>query len=95
MSTTQTTQLLPPDPANADRPVRELNTRVSDGLLVELLWCEADDLVFVRVEDQRTGEGFTVPVKQDQSPVDVFNHPFAYAPESFTPEALAPAPSED
>ena len=81
MSTTQMTQLLQPAPAEAERPVRELNTRVSDGLLVELLWCEADDLVFVRVEDQRSGEGFTIPVKQGQSPIDVFNHPFAYAPE--------------
>lgn len=75
------TQLLGPAPVEAERPVRELNTRVGDGLLVELLWCEADDLVFVRVEDQRTGEGFSVPVKQGQSPTDVFNHPFAYAPE--------------
>jgi len=76
------TQPLLPDSASAERPVRELNTRVSDGLSVELLWCEADDLVFVRVEDQRSGEGFTVPVKPGQSPIDVFNHPFAYAPET-------------
>lgn len=75
------TQLLQPVPAQSERPVRELNTRVGDGLLVELLWCEADDLVFVRVEDQRTGEAFSVPVKQGQSPADVFNHPFAYAPQ--------------
>jgi hypothetical protein len=81
MGTTQITQLWYPTPAQAERRVRELDTRVSDGLQVELLWCEADDLVFVRVEDQRTGEGFSVPVKQGQSPTDVFNHPFAYAPE--------------
>jgi len=77
----QTTQLLEkPAQTDAERPVRELNSRVGDGLHVQLLWCEADDVVFVRVEDQRTGEGFSVPVKADQSPADVFNHPFAYAP---------------
>lgn len=76
----QTTQLERPTQEQAERPVRELDTRVGDGLQVQLLWCEADDLVFVRVEDQRTGEGFCVPVKPGQSPQDVFNHPFAYAP---------------
>jgi hypothetical protein len=76
----ETTQLERPTQAQADRPVRELDTRVSDGLQIQLLWCEADGLVFVRVEDQRTGEGFSIPVKQGQSPQDVFNHPFAYAP---------------
>jgi len=76
----QTTSLERPTQPQAERPVRELNTRVGDGLEVQLLWCEADDLVFVRVEDQRTGEAFSIPVKQGQSPIDVFNHPFAYAP---------------
>ncbi len=68
MATTQT-----------DRPVRELNTRVVDGLQVQLLWCEADDLVFVRVDDARTGENFSVPVRTGQSPLEVFHHPYAYA----------------
>jgi hypothetical protein len=76
----QTTELERPTQTQAERPVRELNSRVGDGLQVQLLWCEADDLVFVRVEDQRTGEGFSIPVRQGQSPIDVFNHPFAYAP---------------
>ena len=72
MTTTQMTQPLQPSPAEAERPLRELNTRISDGLQVDLLWNEADDLVVVRVEDQRTGEGFSVTVKPDQSPIDVF-----------------------
>jgi hypothetical protein len=76
----EATQLERPTQTPADRPVRELDTRVTDGLQVQLLWCEADDLVFVRVEDQRTGEGFSIPVREGQSPQDVFNHPFAYAP---------------
>ncbi|WP_249019903.1 hypothetical protein [Conexibacter sp. S30A1] len=63
----------------SERPVRELHTRSVDGLDVALLWCEADDLVFVRVEDRRTGEAFSVPVRRDQSPLEVFHHPYAYA----------------
>ena len=76
----QTTQLERPAGAQAERPVRELDSRVGDGLQVQLLWCEADGLVFVRVEDQRTGEGFCIPVRQGQSPREVFTHPYAYAP---------------
>jgi hypothetical protein len=47
---------------------------------VALLWCVADDLVFVRVEDRRTGDTFSVPVARGQSPLEVFHHPYAYAP---------------
>jgi len=82
----QTTQLERPK-TQAGRPIRELDTRIGDGLQVQLLWCEADDLVFVRVEDQRTGEGFSIPVRQGQSPRDVFNHPFAYAPAASADQA--------
>ena len=62
------------------RPVRELSSRVTDGLQVQLLWCTSDDLLFVRVDDRRTGEGFSVPVRSGQSPLEVFHHPYAYAP---------------
>ncbi len=60
--------------------MRELHTRSADGLDVALLWCVADDLVFVRVEDRRTGDTFSVPVARGQSPLEVFHHPYAYAP---------------
>lgn len=80
----QATQLEKPTEGPAERPARELDTRVVNGLQVQLLWCEADDLVFVRVTDRGTGEGFSIPVKPDQSPQDVFNHPFAYAPAQAT-----------
>ena len=76
----QTTQVEMPTQAQAEGPVRELDSRVVDGLQVQLLWCEPDGPVFVRVEDQRSGEGFSIPVKPGQSPQDVFTHPFAYAP---------------
>jgi hypothetical protein len=64
---------------NNERPVRELHARHGDGLQVKLLWCEADDLVFVRVEDRRTERAFSIPVVDGQSPLEVFHHPYAYA----------------
>jgi hypothetical protein len=69
-------------PQEQERPVRELHARTGDGLQVQLLWCEVDDLVFVRVEDLRDDRAFTIPVQQGQSPLEVFHHPYAYAPES-------------
>ncbi len=65
-----------------ERPVRELHARTGDGLQVQLLWCEVDDLVFVRVEDLRTERAFAIPVTEGQSALEVFHHPYAYAPES-------------
>ncbi|HEX3618584.1 MAG TPA: hypothetical protein VHU61_18705 [Solirubrobacteraceae bacterium] len=64
------------------RPVRELHARVGDGLQVQLLWCEVDDLVFVRVADLRNDRAFSIPVQEGQSPLEVFHHPYAYAPAS-------------
>ena len=78
MSTTAP-DTLGPQPAT-ERPVRELQTRSVHGLDVALLWCEVDNVVFVRVEDRRTGEAFSVPVRRGQSPLEVFHHPYAYAP---------------
>lgn len=63
-----------------ERPVRELHVRMGDGLQVQLLWCEVDDLVFVRVEDLRNDRAFSIPVLEGQSPLEVFHHPYAYAP---------------
>jgi hypothetical protein len=58
---------------------RELDSRVSGGLEVRLLWCEHDDRVWVSVTDARTGEAFRLEVAEHERPVDVFNHPYAYA----------------
>ena len=58
---------------------RELDSRISDGVHVRLLWNEPDDRVLVSVSDHRTGDAFTLPVRDGQRPLDVFHHPFAYA----------------
>ena len=59
--------------------IRELDSRVTDGIEVRLLWREHDDRALVAVRDGRTGEAFSVEVADDQRALDVFLHPFAYA----------------
>ena len=61
--------------------LRELDHRVSDGIDVRLLWHSQDDRVIVAVSDAKTGDAFTLEVGPDQRALDVFHHPFAYAPE--------------
>ena len=58
---------------------RELDSRVSDGIEVRLLWRAQDDRVLVAVRDGRTGDAFAVEVADDQRALDVFHHPYAYA----------------
>ena len=58
--------------------VRELAHRVNDGIHVMLLWHAGDDSLSLRVDDERTGERFELPVERDQA-LFAFNHPFAYA----------------
>jgi hypothetical protein len=63
------------DPAAA----RELDSRVSGGVQVDLLWSERRGRAWVRVADSKTGEEFSVPVRNGEHPLDVFHHPYAYA----------------
>jgi hypothetical protein len=58
--------------------IRELHSRMADGILVRLLWCEIENRVFVSVDDQKTGETFSVDVPDGERPLHVFAHPFAY-----------------
>lgn len=75
--------------------IRELDTRVNDGLQIRLLWCQHDDRLWVAVLDTKTGDAFRVEVHAGERPVDVFNHPYAYAAhhgvETFTLPADDPA----
>lgn len=65
----------------ADRltSIRELNSRLTDGLQVRLLWDADDGRLWVTVLHTRMGHLFNVEVGADERPLDVFNHPFAYA----------------
>jgi hypothetical protein len=64
---------------NRTAELRELDHRVSDGIDVRLLWRPHDDRVIVAVDDTKSGESFAIEVGSDQSALDVFHHPFAYA----------------
>jgi hypothetical protein len=57
---------------------RELAARVSDGVVVLLLWHPDENAVTVSVEDSRLGDRFHLAVAPDRA-LDVFYHPFAYA----------------
>ena len=59
---------------------RELDSRVSDGIEVRLLWSSADGNLSVAVNDTRTGQSFSVDVPDATQSMDVFHHPYAYAP---------------
>ena len=70
-----------PDPVGPETTdsTRELDSRMSDGIHVRMLWHPFDGYVSVAVEDTRTGEMFELPVGDDDRPRDVFHHPYAYA----------------
>jgi hypothetical protein len=68
---------LPRESASASP--RELDSRVSDGIHVRLLWRSADGHVSVAVHDSKTDERFELAVGQGERPRDVFHHPYAYA----------------
>lgn len=59
--------------------LRELHSRVNDGIHVRLLWSEREGRLAVAVTDTRTGEAFCIEVRDGEKALEVFNHPFAYA----------------
>lgn len=60
--------------------MRELHSRTADGILVRLLWRQNDGRLFVAVTDDKTGEAFSLEVPKGQRALQVFDHPYAYAP---------------
>jgi hypothetical protein len=56
---------------------------------VRLLWCERDGRVLVAVNDAKTGEAFTVEVREGENAMQVFNHPYAYSDRRTPTQALA------
>jgi hypothetical protein len=59
--------------------LRELDSRVNDGIHVQLLWSSTDGRLSVAVNDSRTGQSFSVDVPDNARSLDVFHHPYAYA----------------
>jgi hypothetical protein len=57
----------------------ELADRQFDGVSVALYWARGTDLLTVTVDDATTGDSFELVVAENERPLDVFQHPFAYA----------------
>jgi hypothetical protein len=69
-------------------PARELDSRITDGLHVQLLWHPLDGHVSVAVSDSKTGDAFELGVRRGQRALDMFHHPYAYAAETRHDEPL-------
>ena len=59
--------------------MRELDSRVTDGIEVRLLWHPEDGRVAVAVADSKSGEEFGFEVSQRERAREAFHHPFSYA----------------
>lgn len=59
--------------------MRELDSRITDGITVRLLWDAADGHVYVTVADAKTGDEFCLEVRDRERTREVFLHPYAYA----------------
>jgi hypothetical protein len=63
--------------AETVKSARELAHRENQGIIVDLMWDEEDNRVFVEVHDHRTGESFQVDVRPEKA-LDAYYHPYAY-----------------
>jgi hypothetical protein len=70
-------------------PVRELDSRTSDGIHVQLLWYPQDGHLSVAINDTKTADAFELDVRHGQSALDVFHHPSAYMPSTPATVSLA------
>lgn len=73
-------------------PPTELDSRTADRIEVRLLWHPSEDRVTVAVLDARSGETLEIGVRADESALDVFHHPYAYA--AYHGEQPRPQPTD-
>ena len=78
-------------PVESLASMRELDYRFVNGLQVQLWWDPETSCVWVSVRDARTESQFLIEVREGERPMDVFHHPFAYAPRQQLAAALAGA----
>jgi len=60
-------------------PPKELAYRTAEGAEIYLLWHQADNRLTVVVDDTHPEASFVLLVEEDESPLDVFYHPYAYS----------------
>lgn len=59
--------------------VSELSSRSENGVDVALLWQQCDNTATVLVVDHHARETFLLEVRENDSALDIFHHPYAYA----------------
>ena len=63
-----------------DGPERtELTAREDNGVSVVLYWTRETNVLAVTVDDAMTGDYFELVLADNERPLDVFYHPFAFA----------------
>ena len=62
-----------------DHTPKELASRHSGTVEITLLWSKRRHRVAVTVEDAATGDLIELPLTPEDDPLDVYNHPYAYA----------------
>ena len=62
-----------------DHTPKELVSRHSGTTEVALLWSKRTHRAAVAVLDEATGDYFELPIGERDDPLELFNHPFAYA----------------
>ena len=60
---------------------KELASRDAGCTHVVLLWSRRSGRAAVVVEDDATGEVVEIDVRERENPLDLFHHPFVYAPK--------------
>ena len=63
-----------------DANPKELASRDAGCTHVLLLWSRRTGRAAVVIEDDVTGDVVEMDVRERENPLDVFDHPFAYAP---------------
>jgi hypothetical protein len=62
-----------------DPSPKELASRHAGTTEVALLWSERAHRASVAVQDEASGEHFELEVGEHDHPLDIFDHPYAYA----------------
>ena len=81
-----------PDGSGLVAAVRELDSRESDGIHVQLLWHPHDGHLSVAVTDSKTGQTFELEVRHRHRARDVFHPPTRTPPRPATASVSQPRP---
>ena len=74
--------------------IRELDSRINDGIYVRLLWHPDNGRVSITVDDTKTGEAFELAVREGERALDVYRHPYVYAAQRHNDNGALFTPSD-